>query len=402
MFGHDLPRFLFRPVDDGGRSLLDPFLRARPAADHRIGVFRLHQVQRLRMAQEMARTLGADVAHRLDRNAFVVDRDARHRAQRAADRVIVDHHAFQAGAQKAGMHAGGFVDQIGAGIGDQRVVVALLIPRLGVRHLGIRHAGRNAAGQVVEPRHLGAGRHQQRLFAAAAGHGARPQIADEGPGAEDAGVTRADQIDIDEARQHFGGLLHHRARQSRGACRARLAGGQQQDRHALAHAQFQRPAGVFREFQGRHHETAGHADEGAVAPLLLAAGDGVQHLHADGQIFRRHPAGAHMFGRAADRRVTGVGVHIQRVGQVAADHGALEEMDVVQRIGHARHVVQVGGGRFAIGAGARVDHMNGGARGAEIDLVAPGFHVVAGIAGVERKPPRRPGDRVLHQCPREQ
>ena len=127
--------------------------------------------------------------------------------------------------------------------------------------------------------HLGAGRHQQGLFAAAAGHGAGSQVGDEGPGAEHGRMSRHDEIDIDQAGQDLGDLLHHRAGQRRRAGRAGLAGGQQQNRHAGPDPGLETAAGVFGKVQRRHHETSRHADEGPLAPLFLAAGKEMQHLH---------------------------------------------------------------------------------------------------------------------------
>ena len=44
---------------------------------------------------------------------------------------------------------------------------------------------------------------------------------------------------------------------------------------------------------------------------------------------------------AADAGVAGVEIHLERVGQVARHHRALEEMDVLERVDHAADVVEV-------------------------------------------------------------
>ena len=104
----------------------------------------------------MARAVEADVLDRLERQALVVDLDAFDRALRGADDVVVDDQALEREAEQARVHAGRLVDQVGAGIADQRVVERLLGARLGVGQLRVGHAGGGAAGQVVEVGHLAA------------------------------------------------------------------------------------------------------------------------------------------------------------------------------------------------------------------------------------------------------
>ena len=135
------------------------------------------------------------------------------------------------------------------------------------------HAGR----QIVELAHLGAGRGQQRLLAAAAAHRAGAQVGDERPGAEDRRVAGAEQVDVDQARQHLGDLLHDRAGERRRAGGAGLARGQQQHRHAGAHRGLEAAAGIGGELERRHDEAAGHRDERPRPPRRLAAGDQMQH-----------------------------------------------------------------------------------------------------------------------------
>ena len=77
--------------------------------------------------------------------------------------------------------------------------------------------------------------------------------------------------------------------------------------------------------------------------------------------------------------------------------GALEEMDVVEPIDDAGDVIEVLHRRFAILAAIGIDHVDGGAGGAEIDPLAPGLEVVAGILAVQGKMPARLGDGVLDQ-----
>ena len=118
-------------------------------------------------------------------------------------------------------------------------------------------------------------------------------------------------------------------------------------------------------------------------------------------MFRIHPAAADVLGGGHDRRVAGVEVHLERIRDVARHDRALEEMDVLQRVDDAADVVEVGDQRFAIPA-VRVDHAHGGAGRAEIDLLAPGLHVMARILSMQHEVPRRLPERVLDERAREQ
>ena len=109
-----------------------------------------------------------------------------------------------------------------------------------------------------------------------------------------------------------------------------------------------------------------------------------------------------MLGGAHDGRVAGVEIHFQRIGEVAADHGTLIEMDVVQRVDDAGDVVEILGGGFPVVASDRIDHVHRRPGGAEIDPLAPGLHVVARVLAVERELARRLGQGVLDQGARKQ
>ena len=67
------------------------------------------------------------------------------KVKRSANGIIVDHQAFKAKTEQAGMHAGGFIDEISSSIPNERVVVALFVARLGVGNLAIRHTSADAA-----------------------------------------------------------------------------------------------------------------------------------------------------------------------------------------------------------------------------------------------------------------
>ena len=111
---------------------------------------------------------------------------------------------------------------------------------------------------------------------------------------------------------------------------------------------------------------------------------------------RMHPAAADVLGRAHDRGVAGVEVHLERIGDIARHHRALEEMDVLHDIDDAADVVEVLDGRVAVAA-VRVDHVDGGAGGAEVGALAPGLEVVARILAGQHEVACRLGQRVLDQ-----
>ena len=140
-----------------------------------------------------------------------------------ADHIVVDDQTFHGEPEETREHAGGFVDQVGAGIAHQRVVVSLLVARLHVRQFGIAHPGCGAARKIVELRKLRARRGQERLFRAASGHRAGPKIRDEAPGAEDRGRAGLDRIDVHEPRQTFSHFLHQGGGERGGRCSAGLA-----------------------------------------------------------------------------------------------------------------------------------------------------------------------------------
>jgi hypothetical protein len=77
-------------------------------------------------------------------------------------------------------------------------------------------------------------------------------------------------------------------------------------------------------------------------------------------------------------------------------------MDIIHAVDQARRVVKVGELGLAIRAGLQVDDVNGGAGGAEIDLLAPGLHVVLGVLAVHHEVAPGLGQGVLHQTTRDQ
>ena len=108
------------------------------------------------------------------------------------------------------------------------------------------------------------------------------------------------------------------------------------------------------------------------------------------------PARAHVLRRARHGGVAGVEVHLERVGEIAAHHGALEEMHMLQRIDGAGDVVEVARGRLPVVAGVGVHHVHRRAGRAKVDALAPRFEVVARIEAVQHEAPSGADDHVLN------
>ncbi len=93
--------------------------------------------------------------------------------------------------------------------------------------------------------------------------------------------------------------------------------------------------------------------------------------------------GADMLGGAGAAGVDRVEVHLAVVGDVAGNHGALQEVDVVQPVGDAGGVVQVLQGGFAVAAAVDIDQVHRRPGGAVMHPVAGQMQVVARVAAVQ-------------------
>jgi hypothetical protein len=89
------------------------------------------------------------------------------------------------------------------------------------------------------------------------------------------------------------------------------------------------------ELHRRHDEAVRIGHEGPRAPGLFAARDHVQKLHAARDMRGVGKTGADMLGGAGAAGIERVEVHLEIVGDVAADHRALEEVHIVERMGDA-------------------------------------------------------------------
>jgi hypothetical protein len=126
-------------VPDRARSGIAPVADALAVAQDGIGVFGLHQLQRLRLAEVVSRARG-DGFDPVQIDAFAVKLDAAHGAQNCPAHVIVDHQRFARRGHDRGEHADAEVDHVRPGLGGQGDGIALFIACLCVGGLGIGHA----------------------------------------------------------------------------------------------------------------------------------------------------------------------------------------------------------------------------------------------------------------------
>jgi len=91
-----------------------------------------------------------------------------------------------------------------------------------------------------------------------------------------------------------------------------------------------------------------------------------------------------VFFRAGGAGVYRVEVHLSIVENIAADHGSLHEMDIVQMLHNSRGIVQIADGGFAVAAGLYVDHMHRSPCGAVMDLLFAKVQIMFRIARAKR------------------
>src|SRR5260221_11647840 len=72
-------------------------------------------------------------------------------------------------------------------------------------------------------------------------------------------------------------------------------------------------------------------------------------------------------------------------------------MNVIQRVDHARDIIEILYLGFPVRTGDRIDDIDGGPGGAEIDLLVPGFHVMVGVLAMPPEMPSGPGAGVPDQ-----
>ena len=320
---------------------LVPLLGTHAVAEHGIGVFRLHQAQRLVTAQVMTWPAKANLAHGLDRDRVLVHIYPPDTAQRLSNDVVVKNKTLETESEERSLHARRLVDHVQSRKPRKHGTDPLLPSRLDIRELGVRHAGGSAAGQTVEPVHLRAAGRKQRLLGRASGHRTRAKVRHEGPCPEHRRMPLDDRVHVDHSRKAFGNGLDDRRCNRSGRSRSRLARGKEQHRHSGANAVLHHHAALFRELHRRNDKAVRVRDEGTGAPFRLAAGQ-----HVDQPDGRPHVAGLgkrcpDVLPGAGNAGIDRVQVEFEIVLYVAADHRALEEVDVVQVLHEAGRIVEV-------------------------------------------------------------
>ena len=107
-----------------------------------------------------------------------------------------------------------------------------------------------------------------------------------------------------------------------------------------------------------------------------------------------------MLLRAGEAGIHRVDVEVVPGDHVARRERALEEMDVLAIVDDAAGVIEIDQQRFAVAAGLGLDDVDGGTRGAEIDLVARGLHVVLRVAAMQHEVPGAAGEHVFDEAAR--
>ena len=98
-----------------------------------------------------------------------------------------------------------------------------------------------------------------------------------------------------------------------------------------------------------------------------------------------------MFGGARAAGIDRIQIHLEVVGDVAAHHRALHEMQIVELVGNARGIMQVLHATFAVGAPVHLDQMHSGTGSAVMDLGARQFQIVLWITAIQ-------GDGAVGRC----
>ena len=171
----------------------------------------------------------------------------------------------------------------------------------------------------------------------------------------------------------------------------------EQHRHASANALFHHLTAFGGKLHRWYDKAIGVAHERPLAPFVLTAGDHVQHLQRRAHMMRFGEGGPDMFQRAGRAGIDGVQIHLEIVGDVAAHHRALQEVDIVEHIGDPRRIMQVLHCALAVIAPLHIDHMHRGPGGAVMHAGPRKAQVMGRIAAAEGDFPIGLGQHVLDQ-----
>ena len=157
------------------RAAFDPRLRVLTVCNLRVDIVGFHPSERLRMA-EIVTLAQNNFADDTVRDSLVRHFDAMDAAKDPAQHVVVDNEALYRTAQHARERATGVGNHIAAGVRRERDRQVLLVAGLRIMDFCIGVAGYGRRRQAVVAPHLCGCCHDHGLLAAAAAHGASPQI----------------------------------------------------------------------------------------------------------------------------------------------------------------------------------------------------------------------------------
>ena len=126
----------------------------------------------------------------------------------------------------------------------------------------------------------------------------------------------------------------------------------------------------------------------------------MQKLKTARDMGRIAEAGADVFAGARKATIERVDVHIVVIDHIAADHGALIEVDIVQIVDQPRGIIQILRGAVPILQSDRIDDMDRSASGAIMHIGPGQMQVVLGIAGIQGEVARGHRQHILDQSAR--
>lgn len=108
-----------------------------------------------------------------------------------------------------------------------------------------------------------------------------------------------------------------------------------------------------------------------------------------------------MLAGARKATIERVQIHFLVIHHIAANHGALIEVDVIQIIHQSRRIIQVLRGAFAVVQTDRIDDMHRRPGCAKMHIIARQMQIMLGVAGMQGNVARGHGQHILDQRARE-
>lgn len=109
----------------------------------------------------------------------------------------------------------------------------------------------------------------------------------------------------------------------------------------------------------------------------------MEHFDSFGDEFGFSEASADMFLCARDTSIDGVDIEVTRVGDIASDHGSLEEVDIVHIVDDSSGVIDIFEFTFFVLIAVDIDEMDSSPGGAEMDFLSRKMEVIGRVLAVE-------------------